>query len=133
MVIEEGGEAHTINLCMLCHNAKLVQQGKQPLKLWEWKEVVEKKAHRGRIWKVMGTEQFLRGMWWYFTLERVGARKILADAAEEKQEGIQGQLQQESPFKEVLEQVRRSADTDCGPHRMRRAYIAMKHGNWESF
>ena len=45
MVIEEGGEAPTINLCKLCYNAKLVQQGKQPLKPKEWKEVVEKKAH----------------------------------------------------------------------------------------
>ena len=35
-------------------------------------------------------------------------------------------------YKEVLEQVKRSADTDCGPQTMRRAYIAMKHGNWES-
>ena len=29
MVIEEGGEASTINLCKLCYKAKLVQQGKQ--------------------------------------------------------------------------------------------------------
>ena len=31
MVIEEGGEAHTINLCKLCYSAKHGQQGKQPL------------------------------------------------------------------------------------------------------
>ena len=31
MSTEEGGEARTINLCKLRHNAKLVQQGKQPL------------------------------------------------------------------------------------------------------
>ena len=52
MVIEEGGEAATINLCKLCCNAKLAQQGKKPLKSWEWKEVVEKQAHRGGLWKV---------------------------------------------------------------------------------
>ena len=45
----EGGEARRINLCMLCYNAKLVQQSKQPLKFWDWKEVVEKKAHRRRL------------------------------------------------------------------------------------
>ena len=28
MVIAEGGEARTINVCKLCHNAKLVRQGK---------------------------------------------------------------------------------------------------------
>ena len=83
------------------------------------------------IWD--GSEQFLRGMWERFTLKRTGARKILADAAQEKQEGKQGQWQQESPFKEVLEQVKRSADTDCGPQTMRRAYIATKHGNWWSY
>ena len=52
MVIEEGGEARTINLCKLCYNAKLVQQGKQSLQSKEWREVVERKAHWGRLWKV---------------------------------------------------------------------------------
>ena len=27
LVVEEGGEARTTNLCKLCYNAKLVQQG----------------------------------------------------------------------------------------------------------
>ena len=36
MVVEEGGEAHTTNLCQQCYNEKLAQQGKQPLKLWQW-------------------------------------------------------------------------------------------------
>ena len=38
-----------------------MQQDKQPHKLWQWRGVVEKKAHRGRIWKVLGNEQFIRG------------------------------------------------------------------------
>ena len=87
-VVVEGGEAHTINLCQQCYNEKLVQQGKPRLKLRQWKGIVEKKAHRGRIWNVIGNEQFRRGMWEYFTLKRAEARKILANAA---QEGIQGQ------------------------------------------
>ena len=37
------------------------------------------------------------------------------------------------PFKEVLEQVKRSVDSECGAKAMRRAYTAMKHGSWESF
>ena len=45
MVIEEGGEARTFNLCKLCYNAKLVQQVKQPLNSKEWGEVLEKKHH----------------------------------------------------------------------------------------
>ena len=61
-VIEEGGEVHTINLCKRCYNEKLVQQGKQLLKLMEWRGVVERKAHRGRLWKIFGIEHFLCGM-----------------------------------------------------------------------
>ena len=49
-----------------------------------------------------------------YILKKEGwAKKILADAAQEKQGGILGKWQQESPFREVLEQVKRSADTDC--------------------
>ena len=94
----------------------------------ECREVAEKKAHRGRLWMIFGSAQFLRGMWEYFTLKRACARKILADAAQGKQEGIQGQWQQESPIKEVLEQVKRNADTDCNAKIMRRAYSAGQSG-----
>ena len=84
VVVEQGGEAHTIILCQQCCNERLVQQGKPRLKLWQWKGAVEKKAHRGRIWKVMGGEQFLRGMWEYITLKKAGPIKISADAARGK-------------------------------------------------
>ena len=46
---EEGGEAHTINLCKLCYSGRLVREGKQPVKAAEWREIVERKAHRGRL------------------------------------------------------------------------------------
>ena len=36
-------------------------------------------------------------------------------------------------LQEVLEHVKRGPDTDCGPQTMRRAYFAMKRGNWERF
>ena len=35
MVTEEGGEAHTINLCKRCYSERLVRQGKQPAKAAE--------------------------------------------------------------------------------------------------
>ena len=54
-----------------------------------------------------GHDQFTRGRWEYFTLERAEAKRIRDDAAREKQEGIQGQWQQESPFREILDQARR--------------------------
>ena len=124
-------EARAINLCQQCYKEKLVQQGKQPLKSKEWREVVERKAHRCRLWKIFGSEQFLRGMWGCFTFTRAWARKIPADATQAKQEGIQGQWQHESLFK--VEQVKRSADTDCNAQMMRRAYNAKQLDNWESF
>ena len=40
-VVEEGGEARTINLCQQYDNEKLVQQGTQQLKLWHRTGVVE--------------------------------------------------------------------------------------------
>ena len=49
MVIEERGGARRFNLCQQCSHGKLMQQSKQPLKLWQWKFVVEKKAHRERL------------------------------------------------------------------------------------
>ena len=49
-VVEDDGEAHTINLCQDCYNERLKRQGQPQLKLSQWKAVVEKKAHRGRIW-----------------------------------------------------------------------------------
>ena len=70
-------------------------------------------------------------MWEYFTIKRAWAKKILADAAKVVQEGIQGQWQQESPFKEVLEQVKGYSDTDCNAYMMCRAYKAARTGNWE--
>ena len=60
-------------------------------------------------------------------------KKILANASREKQEGMQGQWQQESPFREVLEQVKGNAHMDCGTQMMRRVYLAMKNGGWEGF
>ena len=46
VVVEEGGEAPTVNLRQQCHNEQMVQQGKPRLNSWQWRAVVEKKAHR---------------------------------------------------------------------------------------
>lgn len=61
---------------------------------------------------MMWTEHFLRGMSEYFTLERTGAK--------------QGQWEQESPVRKVLQQIQRSADTDCSHKTMRQGFLAMK-------
>ena len=87
VVVEDGGEARTVNLCQQCCNERRVQQGEPRMNSWQWRAVVEKKAHRGRIWRIMGNEQFTRGMWEYLTLKRAEAKRIRDDAAREKQEG----------------------------------------------
>ena len=52
--------------------------------------MVELKAYRGKLWKVFGMEQFVRGMWERFAVKRAWTKAILTDAEKEKQEGIQG-------------------------------------------
>ena len=94
MVIEEGGQARTINLCKLCHNAKLVQQGKQPQKIEGMKRGV---GEEGTSWQAMEDLRkrtiSARDVRVFISLW-AWAMKKLADAAQEKQEGTQGQWQQ---------------------------------------
>ena len=42
--------------------------------------MLEKRAHRGRSWKVMGNEQLIRGMWEYCTVKEAEVKKIPAGA-----------------------------------------------------
>ena len=128
LVVEEGGEAHTLNVCQQCHI-----EGKPRLNSWQCCSVVEKKAHRGITWKIIAHEEFTHGMWAHFTLKRAEAKEILEDAARERQEGIQGQWQQASPFREVLEQARGTVETGCSAQIMRGSFIAKRDDSWEEF
>ena len=80
---------------------------------------MEKKAYRGRMWEMMGKELYWRGMWEYFLQERSRVNRFRELADEEKQAGIQGQWQQESPAREYLEQVKCCHDTDCNEPMMK--------------
>ena len=53
VVVDDVEESYTVNLCQQCYNERLTAQGRAPLKSWRWKAVVEKKAHRGRLWKML--------------------------------------------------------------------------------
>ena len=119
MVVEEGAEAHTSNLC---HNEQMVQQGTPRLNAWQWRAVVEQRAHRGRMWKIVGKEPFLMDCGSTSLSKMAGATKIPEDPARERQEGIQGQWQQESPFREYLEQVRGHVEKGCGAQMMRKIF-----------
>ena len=98
-----------------------------------WREVLEKKAYRGRIWRMMGKEPCVRGMWEYFLQERNRVKRFREQAEEEKQAGIQGQWQMESPAREYLEQVKCCHDTDCTKSMMKEGFTALKGGDWEEY
>ena len=89
-VVDDVKESYTVNLCQQCYNERLTAQGLEPLNSWQWKAVAEKKAHRGRLWRMMEKDQFIQRMWEYFSLARAKAKKFLRNAEKEKQEGIQG-------------------------------------------
>ena len=81
-----------------------------------------------------GLLHFLRGMWEYFTLSSAWARKILADAAQEKTgRNARSVATRVSLQRSFGASQKKSADTDCNAQMMRRAYNAKKLGNWESF
>ena len=48
VVIKDGEESYTTNVCQQCYNKTLVTRGDKPLTKWQWYEILEKKAHRGR-------------------------------------------------------------------------------------
>ena len=54
VVVEDGEEPYTANLSQQCYNESLTAKGLAPLKNWQWKAVVEKKAHQGRLWIMLG-------------------------------------------------------------------------------
>ena len=53
VVVEDGKESHTGNLCQQCYNESWTVKGLALLKNWQWKAVVEKKAHHGRQWRML--------------------------------------------------------------------------------
>ena len=86
---------------------------------------MEQKAFLGKLWKFFGMEQYLCGMREHFTTKRTWAKAVLADAEKQKQEGIHGKWQMESPSREVVEQVMENSDLICN------AYYAAKSGIWK--
>ena len=85
---------------------------------WQWYELVEK-THRGRYWKMMGKEQYIRELWEYYLRERSRVKKFREEAERERQAEIQGQWEQESPAREYLEQAKCCHDTDCSPRMLK--------------
>ena len=74
VLVENGEESNTANLCQQCYNKKLIAKGYA---------IVEKKAHRGRLRRMLGKDQYIQGMWEYF-LVRLKAQKFREDAEKGK-------------------------------------------------
>ena len=93
LVTEEGGEAHTINLCKLCYNERVAQQGKHGEKLSSEKLTLP------------GYGRFL------------GWNTLCAECGNtshhEKEHGQKRCWHQWQENKEVLEQVKRHTDMGC--------------------
>ena len=83
VVVEDVKESYTANLCQQ-YNESLTAKGLAPLKNWQLKAVVEKKAHRGRLSRMLGEDQYKQGMWEYYSLESVKATTFVKDAETEK-------------------------------------------------
>ena len=60
VVMREGEESDTANMCQMCHNDSVKAKGEKTLTNWPWREFPEQKAHRGRLWRMMGKEQYVR-------------------------------------------------------------------------
>ena len=105
---EVGGAAHTIDLCKQRYKRRL-KQGEQPVEAVRWRELMEQNAFRVKLWVASGVEQYLRRMWEHFTVKRPWANSVLS-AETERQEGVQGNGQNESPLKQELEPVKRISD-----------------------
>ena len=71
-------------------------------------------------------------MWQHFTMKKVWARSVLVEVEKERQDGIEGDWQQESPCQEALELFRHSSDLRFEGLLMRRAYYSGRSGDWQN-
>ena len=69
-MVEDGEESYTANLFQQCYKKNLMAEGDAPLTKRQGYAVVEKKAHRGRLWRILEKDQYIQGMWKYFSFER---------------------------------------------------------------
>ena len=72
----------------------------------KWREMVVQKAFReAGVWAAFGMEQFVHEkLWESFTQKKKAwARSVLAEVEKERQNGTDGDWQQETPYKEELE------------------------------
>ena len=83
--------------------------GQKAIEVVAMERFMEKRAQRGRIWKVMGNEQFIRGMWEYNTLETRRSKKDFSGSFSGKTRRDTRSVAAGISFLRGLEQVKKSA------------------------
>ena len=73
IVVEDGGAAHTINVCKHGYNLMRMKRGERKVSASRWREIIEQKNFRGKLWVASGMEQFMRRMWEHFTIKHAWA------------------------------------------------------------
>ena len=71
-------------------------------------------AHRGKLWKIFGSEQFLRCMWCILQSKKHGYWRLQRRKIK-KEYRVNGKIS----MQRSLEQAKRSANTDCNAQIMR--------------
>ena len=95
--------------------------------------MLEKKAHRSRLWKIFGSEQFLRVMWVYCTLKSAWDKEDIGGRSAEQSRRNTGSMAKRISIQRSLGASQKKCGYRLRAGKMRRAYSAMKLGNWESF
>ena len=133
VVIYEGEKSYTTNLCQKCFNKSLNEKRRQATDKCAVETGCGKKSVPWKDLRMMGKSPYVRGMWEYCFQERARVQRFRELTDEEKQAGIQGQWQLESPAREYLEQVKFCHDKGCTERMMKKVFAALKGGGWEEF
>ena len=80
VVSEEGGAAHTVNLCNMCYNERRAKQGEAEVAASKWRALTSRRLLEECYWTAFGLEQSLRETWERFTIKKAWARLFLEGA-----------------------------------------------------
>ena len=92
VLVDDGEEVRTRNLCQQCYNEELKEQGEQQLKSWEWRALVEQTAQRRKLWRNVGKcSDFARNVGLFIGRKNKSQANHQGGREEEAQQGVRGQ------------------------------------------
>ena len=128
IVMEEGGAAHTIDLCWRCYGGRRLTRGEKEVTAAKWSALVQQKAFRGKLWAAFDMEQFVPRMWERFTIKKKWAdRSWQMQKVSGKMERTAGVATHNTPHREELAMTCVFEDV-----LVRQAYYAGNSGDWTS-